>query len=122
MARRKRLSVCTTPGCPHLTLDGKCTEHKQAAEQQRGSAAQRGYSGKAWRAARRAVLRRDPICVVCKRAFATVADHWPTSRRELVEQGVSDPDAVSRLRGLCHSCHSRETANNPEQAGGWNRR
>jgi 5-methylcytosine-specific restriction enzyme A len=120
MARRKQLSVCTTPGCPHLTLDGKCTEHKQAAEQQRGSAAQRGYSGKAWRTARRAVLRRDPICVVCKRAFATVADHWPDSRRKLVEQGVTNPDAPSRLRGLCAPCHGSETAR--EQPGGWNRR
>jgi 5-methylcytosine-specific restriction protein A len=62
------------------------------------------------------------VCVLCKRAFATVADHWPTSRRELVEQGVTNPDAPSRLRGLCGPCHSRETANNPDQAGGWNRR
>jgi 5-methylcytosine-specific restriction protein A len=120
MARRKRLSVCTTPGCPHLTLDGKCTEHKRAAEQQRGTAAQRGYSGKAWRAARRAVLRRDPICVLCNTAPATVADHHPTSRRELVAMNVSDPDALYRLRGLCASCHGKATAR--ESPGGWNRR
>jgi 5-methylcytosine-specific restriction protein A len=68
------------------------------------------------------VLRRDPICVVCKTAPATVADHHPVSRRELVAMKVSDPDAPSRLRGLCASCHSRETANSPDQAGGWNRR
>lgn len=120
MARRKRLSVCTTPGCPQLTLDGKCTEHKQVAEQQRGSAAERGYSGKAWRFARRTVLRQNPICVVCKHEFATVADHWPTSRRELVAQGVTNPDAPCYLRALCASCHGRETAR--EQPGGWNRR
>lgn len=63
---------------------------------------------------------RDPICVVCGVAFATVADHWPTSRRELVEQGVANPDAPHRLRALCASCHGSETAR--EQPGGWNRR
>lgn len=117
---RKRLSVCTTPGCPHLTLDGKCTEHKRAAEQQRGTSAQRGYGGPQWQAARRAVLRRDRVCVVCNVARSTVADHYPTSRRELVEQGAQDPDALYRLRGVCRSCHSKETAR--YQPGGWNLR
>lgn len=114
--------MCSVKDCPTLTDSGRCDVHKRQAEQRRGSAAQRGYNSRAWRAARRAVLRRDRVCVVCKQQPATVADHWPDSRRKLVAQGVSDPDAVSRLRGLCASCHSRETANNPDQAGGWNRR
>jgi 5-methylcytosine-specific restriction protein A len=46
------------------------------------------------------------------------ADHWPLSRRELVEQGL-DPDDPKHGRGLCTSCHSRSTAR--EQPGGWNR-
>ena len=117
---RKRLSVCTTPGCPEYTLDGRCAKHKRAAEQQRGTAAQRGYSGKAWQRARRIVLRRDPICKACMRAFSTDVDHWPDSRRDLIAAGVKDPDAPHRLRGLCHPCHSRETAR--EQPGGFNRR
>ena len=120
MARRLTLSVCSVAGCPELCTGGRCEQHKRKAEQQRGSAAERGYSGRAWRVARRAVLRRDPICVVCKQQFATVADHWPTSRRELIAQGVSDPDAPSRLRALCAPCHGSETAR--EQPGGWNRR
>lgn len=120
MARRKRLSVCSVTGCPTLTDEGRCEVHKRAAEQQRGSAAERGYSGKAWRFARRTVLRQNPICVLCNREFATVADHWPTSRRELVAQGVTNPDAPRHLRALCASCHGSETAR--EQPGGWNRR
>ncbi|MFD6127658.1 HNH endonuclease, partial [Streptomyces hydrogenans] len=48
---------------------------------------------------------------------ATVADHFPESRRSLVARGVSDPDAWSRLRPLCTSCHSRETAKH--QPGGF---
>jgi 5-methylcytosine-specific restriction enzyme A len=120
MAARARLTVCTVAGCPTLCTGGRCTEHKRAADRQRGSAAERGYGSKAWRFARRVVLRRDPICVLCKRAFSTLADHWPISRRELVAMGVRDPDAPHRLRGLCGPCHSRETAR--EQPGGWNRR
>lgn len=120
MAKRKRLSVCAVPGCPTLTHDDRCAEHRRAAEHQRGSAAERGYSGSTWASARRAVLRRDRMCVVCGMARSKVADHWPTSRRELIAQGVSDPDALHRLRGLCPPCHSRETAR--EQPGGWNRR
>lgn len=52
--------------------------------------------------------------------MATVADHHPTSRRELLTQGVTDPDADHRLRPLCTTCHNRETARN--QPGGWNAR
>lgn len=117
---RKTLSICSLPGCPQLAYGGRCEDHKRKAEQQRGSAAERGYGGRAWRVARRAVLRRDPVCMLCKQAPATVADHWPDGRKELLRQGVSDPDAVHRLRGLCRSCHSKSTAQH--QPGGWNAR
>src|SRR4051812_17614523 len=105
MARRKALVVCPTPGCPELTDGGPCASHKRAAEQRRGTAAERGYSGRAWQRARRAVLMRDPICKVCGKAFSTVADHHPHSRRELVAMGVRNPDAPERMRGLCAPCH-----------------
>lgn len=117
--RRGALSVCSVPGCPTLAR-GRCDEHKRTAERQRGSAAERGYGGAAWTIARRTVLMRDPICVVCKHAFATVADHWPVSRRDLVAQGVRNPDSPRHLRALCASCHGKETAR--EQPGGWNQR
>lgn len=120
MARRRRARVCSTPGCPTLTATGRCEAHKKAAEQLRGTAAERGYSGKAWRFARRTVLRRDPVCTVCGVAFSTVADHYPISRRDLVAMGVANPDTPDRLRGVCGPCHSSETAR--EQPGGWNRR
>jgi 5-methylcytosine-specific restriction protein A len=115
------IQVCSQVGCPALVPGGgKCGQHKRAAEAARGSAAQRGYGGKRWRAARRAVLRRDRVCVLCHTAEATVADHHPISRRELVAIGVTDPDAPSRMRGLCASCHGKETAR--ESPGGFNRR
>lgn len=60
------------------------------------------------------------MCVVCKKAFSTVADHYPISRRDLVAMGIRNPDAPERLRALCASCHGSETAEH--QPGGWNRR
>jgi 5-methylcytosine-specific restriction enzyme A len=54
--------------------------------------------------------------VLCSKT-ATVADHFPESRRALVAKGVNDPDAFSRLRPLCTSCRNKETAKH--QPGGW---
>ena len=66
------------------------------------------------------MLTRDPLCVICLRAgrtvVSTVADHWPVDRRELVARGM-DPDDPSGGRGLCASCHGKETA--IHQPGGW---
>lgn len=119
MTRRRALTICTTPGCPEYTDSGRCDGCRTEAEQRRGSARQRGYGGRAWSRSRRAVLQRDPLCVLGCGRPATVADHWPVSRRDLVAQGVADPDAPHRMRGVCVPCHSSETAR--EQPGGWNR-
>lgn len=120
MARRAR-KVCSTTGCPTITEPGhsRCTDHEREAEQRRGSARSRGYDR--WHEARfrRAVLARDPICQLCGIAWSKHADHWPLSRRELVERGF-DPNDPKHGRGLCHRCHSTETA--AAQPGGWNRR
>jgi 5-methylcytosine-specific restriction protein A len=114
----RALHVCPTSGCPNLVEEGRCATCKARASQLRGSAASRGY-GTAWAKRRRAYLIRHPICTLCPRQ-ATVADHYPESRRELVAAGVPDPDADHRLRALCAPCHASETARN--QPGGWNAR
>lgn len=110
--------ACPTPGCPELTRGGRCAGHRDAAEDRRGTARQRGYDT-TWEHRRRRYLIRHPICVDCG-ALANVADHHPTSRRDLLAQGVTDPDAEHRLRALCTHCHSAETAR--LQPGGWNAR
>jgi 5-methylcytosine-specific restriction protein A len=116
MPRAKQ--VCSRRGCPEITDGGRCPAHRAQAEQTRGTAAQRGYDAR-WRAKRAAYLRRYPICVL-DGAIATVADHWPESRRELLARGVSDPDADHRLRPVCAPCHNKETT--VHQPGGWNAR
>jgi 5-methylcytosine-specific restriction protein A len=113
----RALTPCTQPGCPALTTGGRCQTHQRAADQARGTAADRGYDTTHRRRFRRAVLRRDPICVRCHARPATVADHHPTSRRDLVAAGL-DPNDPAHGRGLCAPCHSAETAQH--QPGGWN--
>ncbi|WP_424642884.1 TIGR03668 family PPOX class F420-dependent oxidoreductase [Embleya sp. AB8] len=52
-------------------------------------------------------------------APAVVADHHPFSRRQLLNHGVTDPDAPDRMRPLCARCHNRETARlQPRRVGG----
>ena len=111
------LRVCNVAGCPELVKAGRCDTHAKQADQRRGTASERGYTGKGHESFRYQVLAKDPICVVCRKAKATVADHYPHSRRDLVSMGAN-PNDPKHGRGLCHTCHSIETAAN--QPGGWN--
>lgn len=108
MPRAKR--VCTEVGCPVLTDGGRCDDHRRQYEANRGNFRKRGYRAATWDPARRACLRRDPLCTLCHTAPSTVADHHPTDRRTLVAQGVPNPDALHLLRGLCVPCHNAHTA------------
>lgn len=112
--------VCSTTGCPEIVArDSKrtrCDDCERKAEQGRGSARARGYDRRHETTFRAQVLARDPICVLCRRAQATEADHHPLSRRELVRQHLN-PNDPKHGRGLCHDCHSGETADH--QPGGW---
>jgi len=110
------MRVCSTPGCPTL-YDGdstRCPQHDRQADRQRGN---RGYQSRGHRNRfRPAVLARDPICVVCHVRQSTIADHYPLSRKELLANGM-DADNPAHGRGLCKTCHDRETAHH--QPGGW---
>lgn len=89
----------------------------------RPTASARGYTSRGHRRFRRRVLARDRLCVICAAAgrltVATVADHWPLGRDVLITRGM-DPDDPDNGRGLCASCHGKETSVN--QPGGWNAR
>lgn len=112
--------VCSASGCPNIVVrDSKrtrCGDCERKAEQGRGSAHARGYGGPGHARFRAQVLARDPICTLCRRAPAAEADHYPLSRRELVRQHLN-PNDPKHGRGLCHDCHSGETADH--QPGGW---
>lgn len=115
------MRVCSRSGCPTLYdgTDSRCQAHRSEARAKRTD--NRVYGTAGHRRFRNTVLERDPICVVCELAQSTVADHYPLSRRELVDQGL-DPNEPTAGRGLCAHCHNVETANTPDQRGGWNNR
>ena len=113
-----RLRVCNVPGCPEITTSTRCQTHTTQADRARGTAATRGYNNKHHKAFRTAVLERDQICTVCQLEPATIADLHPHSRRDLEQLGLN-PNDPQHGRGLCHNCHSKETATN--QPGGWHR-
>ncbi|MFI9331996.1 holin [Kitasatospora sp. NPDC052868] len=127
MPRRRALTVCTVKDCPELTDGGRCAQHERAADRARGTARQRGYGTRHETRFRGAVLARDPACVCTEAEHghsqpcgqpSRHADHHPLSRRDLLQQGA-DPDDPKHGRGLCHPCHSAETARH--QPGGWHR-
>lgn len=123
----RALTVCSTKGCPEITSGGRCPHCDREADKRRGTATERGYTGRGHRIGfRRAVLRRDPTCVCTDTSHnhpvpcgqpSTDADHHPLSKRELVARGL-DPNDPRYGRGLCHSCHGSSTAQH--QPGGWN--
>lgn len=113
----RALRPCSTPGCPNLTPAGqsRCDTHNRQADRDRGTARQRGYTTAGHQRFRRRVLARDRLCVLCG-AVATVADHYPKSRRDLIAEGL-DPNDPAHGRGLCASCHGKETMRH--QPGGY---
>ncbi len=113
------LQPCATPGCPGRVITGRCSQCLNTRQNNPRlrieNSAERGYDAR-WRRRRLDYLAAHPYCLLCGR-LAEIGDHYPTSRRQLVAQGVADPDADERLRPLCRTCHDRETAQH--QPGGW---
>lgn len=109
------MKVCSTPGCPELTPSGKCEAHR--TEARRANDAKRPRSerryGRTFETNRLILLARHPYCACGCGKPSNTADHWPETRASLVARGVTDPDALHRLRALNSACHNRETARAP---------
>jgi hypothetical protein len=74
----------------------------------------RVYDQATWRRTSMSFLRRNPWCALCEergmQVKATVADHWPMSRKELIAAGIDDPDQHRFLRPLCKADHNARAA------------
>jgi 5-methylcytosine-specific restriction protein A len=110
--------LCGKAGCQVLVAHGssRCPAHAEEArqarrqyEQERGSAASRGY-GSRWRRYTAAYKRAHPLCAHClaaKRVTPTqCVDHI------VAAEGPHDPLfwLHSNHQALCNSCHSIKTA------------
>lgn len=105
-------TTCRRPGCRGLVRGGVCSvcgpvRTIAASDEQRGTAAQRGYDGR-WQRVRLMYLRAHPLCAECgRRGQVTVADMVDHVRP------IADGGAVldeANLQSLCHACHARKTA------------
>lgn len=100
---------------PHTHLQDQVQPCEGRASRRRGTATQCEYDQR-HRRFREQVLARQPICVICRTALSTEADHYPKSRKQLENEGMN-PNNPRFGRGLCKPCHSSETARH--QPGGW---
>lgn len=113
------MRVCNVNGCGTIyptEEGGRCQAHRREARQARVS--NRVYSTRGHLIFRDAVLTRDVVCVIpgCVQ-WATVADHYPRTRLELVALALN-PNDPQYGRGLCSLHHNQHTA--ATTPGGWN--
>lgn len=100
----RALRPCNRAGCPNLTNGRYCQADQHLAkqwDQQRGSAAQRGYDGK-WQKARLTHLAHHPTCATCG-GVATLVDHRIPHRGDMKrfwDKGLWD--------SMCDLCHNRK--------------
>lgn len=95
-------TICTHQGCAELVPSGsRCSHHSRRVDA-RPSAYRRGYGSSRWLRLRKMVLSRDPICVCCELAEATVADH-------ILPKKMGGPDSLANLQALCKGCHAAKT-------------
>lgn len=108
---------CSQPGCTELVeagRGGRCEKHRkqeqQRHDQQRGTAAQRGYDSR-WRRYRTQFLRQHPLCECeeCKKSGrlipATVVDHIIPHKGNY--ELFWDP---SNHQAMAKRCHNKKTA------------
>src|SRR3990167_4099221 len=89
--------VCSSPGCPNLRPCPKHPERRPFAN--RRPHTDPGWVRSAWS---KAVLARDPVCVICGQRPSTEAHHVKAEAdggRATMENGA----------GLCGPCHERIT-------------
>jgi len=105
------LRKCSTPGCPGLTLSGKCLVCQQTYETRRGSSAKRGYDS-AWRRYRGMFLRRFPFCMDPFGCHSGAGELVEGSEVDHIRPHGGDREKFldpANHGTLCHACHAKKT-------------
>ena len=97
---------CAYPGCPTLTNERHCIEHKREIarryDEQRGSSSERGYTT-TWAKVRKRYLNRHPLCERCEDKGLIVPAVLVHHIKRIVEGGaLLDND---NLMSACRECH-----------------
>ena len=114
---RKPRKPCRYPGCPNLTDESYCPEHKRLVaarynRYERTPEMKHRYNG-AWPAIRRSYIKAHPLCEVCRREGRYTEAREVHHIIPLADGGTHD---ANNLMALCKPCHSRITAN---EGGRW---
>ena len=103
---------CAYPGCPNLTNERYCPQHKKLTDAQydarlRDREARAFYTSKEWKHLRQNFLIENPFCEECRKngrlTKATVVDHIIP-----IKQGGPALDE-NNLQALCASCHGSKS-------------
>jgi 5-methylcytosine-specific restriction protein A len=108
--------MCAWRGCPKLTYDRFCDEHKAVAEEynkkryakhyeryKRDPITWDKYNGE-WRRISKQFLQRNPLCEHCKEYGRLTPAELVHHKKPLSEGGTNDYD---NLQALCRSCHTK---------------
>lgn len=94
---RRSLTPCLEPGCPELvSTPGRCAAH---------GGGRRVYNSRAYQAARRIVIGRAKVCVICGKP-PTRNDPLTADHVVLVAKGGAS--TVENLRAVHDSCNKRK--------------
>lgn len=104
----KAKKVCNEPDCSILTHSRFCPQHTRIHDRKRGTAAERGYTGKAWERTRRRVFARD--LYKCQSCGRLVMGKGEAHCDHIVPKEAGGSDDDTNLQTLCRTCHSRKTA------------
>lgn len=111
---------CSCPGCPELTHERYCEEHKKLTDSLYNkygrSTEQKKRYGNNWHRTRNAYFREHQYCELCKRNGKTVQGEQVHHIIPIAEGGSNE---WSNLMTLCRSCHSRLHA---ERGDRWGKR
>ncbi len=104
----KPAKPCKFPGCPNLTHDTYCDEHKTLARKryekyERDPAINKRY-GREWKKIRARYVAAHPLCEMCLKEGRFTPVEIVHHIKELSDGGTHDE---SNLMSVCKSCHSK---------------
>lgn len=105
---RKPKKPCCFPGCPNLTEDKYCDDHRDfdISTYQRDPNIAKRY-GARWRKLRNLYISQHPFCELCAEQGKLVPANEVHHKLPLSHGGTHDP---TNLQSLCATCHRKLTA------------
>ncbi len=104
----KPKNPCGYPGCPHLTYDRYCKEHKSLVSKnynkyERDPESNKRY-GRAWKRIRDRYIKAHPLCEECEKQDRFIPAKEVHHILPVNQGGTHERE---NLMSLCRSCHNK---------------